>query len=255
MSVRPHTALSRVLILGGGIAGLEALLALRDLAAGRTEVTVIAPDPRFTYKPLIVEEPFTFTPAERRELEPAIRELGGRFVLGIASSVRPDIHAIVLTEGYEARYVRELSYDLLVVCVGGRSRAAYKRAVTFRFRSLGDPLEVDALLARAEAHDSNRVAFVVPPGVAWALPLYELALLTRRRAEETGRDLRLTLLTPEESPLILFGSPASEAVADLLRARGVDFRGGVIVRESDDGGLQSFPAPIRSTPGPSPPCL
>ena len=232
----------RTLILGGGIAGLEALLAIRDLAGERTELTLIAAEPEFTYKPLIVEEPFTYQPAERHELEPAIRELGGRFVPGAARAVHPDRHAVVLHEGYEGRYVRELSYDLLVVCVGGRSRAAYDHAVTFRFRSLGDPLEVDDLLARAEAHDSRTLAFVVPPGVTWTLPLYELALLTRRRAEESARrDLSITLLTPEEAPLILFGRPASDAVAELLRARGIDFRGGARVRESDDGSLHVTP--------------
>ena len=243
MSAGPQTALPRTLILGGGIAGLEALLALHDLAAGRTEVTLIAPEPQFTYKPLIVEEPFSFQPAARRELDPAIRELGGRFVLGVVEAVHPENHAIVLSEGDERRYVRELPYDLLVVCVGGRSHAVYKHAVTFRFRSVGDPLEVDALIAEAEAHDSKRLAFVVPPGVGWTLPLYELALLTRLRAEQTGRrDLRLTLVTPEESPLVLFGKPASEAVAKLLRAREIEFRGGTSVHESEDGLLHTVPS-------------
>jgi sulfide:quinone oxidoreductase len=228
----PH----QTLILGGGIAGLEALLAIRDLAADRTQVTLVAAEPVFTYKPLIVEEPFTYQPAERRELEPAVTELGARFVRGVAGAVHPDARAVVLTEGegYDFGYTHELAYDVLVVCVGGRSRAPYEHAVTFRFRSVGDPLEVDDLIARAVAHDSGTLAFVVPPGVTWSLPLYELALLTRRRAEETGhRDLRLEVLTPEASPLILFGRPASKAVAELLRARAIEFRGGASVRESD----------------------
>ncbi len=246
MNAGPDRTTHRTLILGGGIAGLEALLALHELAADRTELTLVAPDPDFVYKPLIVEEPFTNEPAKRHELEPAIRELGGRFVLGAARAVDPDRRVIVLTEGYEGSYARELthelSYDLLIVCVGGRSHAAYKHAVTFRFRSVGDPLEVDELLTQAEAHQSKALAFVVPPGVVWTLPLYELALLTRRRAEQTGRpDLRILLLTPEESPLILFGRPASDAVAELLRARGIDFHGDSSVFESDDGRLQSAP--------------
>jgi sulfide:quinone oxidoreductase len=242
VSADSRKAAHRTLILGGGIAGVEALLALRDLAADRTELTLIASDPEFTYKPLIVEEPFTYQPAERHELEPAVHELGARFVAGTVSAVHPERHAIVLTEGYEGRSVRELSYDLLVVCVGGRPRAAYKHAVTFRFRSIGDPLEVDDLLARADAHDSKTLAFVVPPGVAWALPLYELALLTRRRAEETGRsEIRLTVLTPEEAPLILFGRPASEAVAELLRAREIDFHGEAWVSEVAGGELVATP--------------
>jgi sulfide:quinone oxidoreductase len=243
-SLRVSNARHQTLILGGGIAGLEALLALRDLAADRTELKLVAPDPEFVYKPLIVEEPFTFEPAERHELEPAVRELGASFVRGVVGGVHPETHTVVLAqgEGYDFGPTRELAYDTLVVCVGGRSRPAYRSAVTFRFRSVGDPLEVDPLIERAAAHESRTLAFIVPPGVAWALPLYELALLSRRRAEQTGhRELRLTVLSPEEAPLLLFGRPASDAVGELLHARGIEFRGSAAVHESADGRLLVSP--------------
>lgn len=239
MAPPQDTSQARVLIAGGGIAGVEAMLALSDLASDRCSVTMVSPDPELHYKPLIVEEPFSHQPAERRALAPAIERLGGRFLLGAVKSVRTDVHAVAVSRGST---VEELEYDLLLACVGGRHRAAYKRAVTFRFRSISDPLEVDKLLVQAEAHDSRLLAFVVPPGITWPLPLYELALLTRRRAEESGRsDLRITLLTPEEEPLIVFGRAASETVGQLLEARGIEFHGGAIVREEDDGTLRLTP--------------
>ena len=71
---------ARVLIAGGGIAGLEALLALHDLAGERVETTLVAPQPEFVYRPMIVDEPFSKVPAERRELEPIARECGAEFV-------------------------------------------------------------------------------------------------------------------------------------------------------------------------------
>ena len=37
----------RVLIAGGGVAGLEALLALRDLAGDRVELTLLSPETDF----------------------------------------------------------------------------------------------------------------------------------------------------------------------------------------------------------------
>ena len=43
-----------VLIAGGGMAALEAALALRDLAGERLTVTMLAPDRHFTYRPLSV---------------------------------------------------------------------------------------------------------------------------------------------------------------------------------------------------------
>ena len=48
----------RVLIIGGGVAGLEGTLALRALAGERVSTCVIAPEKDFEYRPLAVAEPF-----------------------------------------------------------------------------------------------------------------------------------------------------------------------------------------------------
>lgn len=52
--------------------------------------------------------------------------------------------------------------------------------------------------------------------MAWPLPLYELALMTAGRAYDMGIKLETTIVTPEDSPLAIFGSSASNAVAELL---------------------------------------
>ena len=72
---------TRVVVVGGGVAGLEALLALHDLAGDRIALTLVAPQPDFLYKPLLVEEPFDLGPAQRHELEPLAAEKGAEFVL------------------------------------------------------------------------------------------------------------------------------------------------------------------------------
>jgi sulfide:quinone oxidoreductase len=234
--VQPKGA--QTLIVGGGIAGLEALLALHDLAEARAELTLVAPDPDFIYKPLVVEEPFLLKPAERHELGPLLNELGGRFVQHGVTGVLADDHAVELDDG------SRIDYELLVVCLGGRTRDPYRRAVTFRVG--GEPLEIDALLARSEEHQSSTLAFVVPPGVSWPLPIYELALMSRRRAEETGYDeVRLMVITPEAAPLIMFGRSASDAIAELLRVRHIDVETGAYVRESPEGELSLTPGTRR----------
>ena len=48
----------RVLIAGGGVAALEAALALRHLAEDRVRIELLAPEPRFWYRPLAVAAPF-----------------------------------------------------------------------------------------------------------------------------------------------------------------------------------------------------
>jgi sulfide:quinone oxidoreductase len=49
----------RVLIAGGGVAGLETLLALRALAADRLEVTLLAPELKFVNRSTLMHIPRT----------------------------------------------------------------------------------------------------------------------------------------------------------------------------------------------------
>lgn len=226
-----------VVIVGGGVAGLEALLALRDLAGDRVEITLISPDPDFTYKPLAVEEPFTFQPAERRALDPIAREFGSRFLQAAVERVAPDDHTLELSTG------ESFGYSTLLVCVGGRPQPAFRRGVTFM---ASGELRIDEVLERAAATPSRRIAFVVPAGVTWPLPIYEVALMARRRAESLGlSDLEQVVITPEQAPLIAFGSAASEEVGGLLRGRGIGLETGSYAREAEDGSLVLAPGDRR----------
>src|SRR5262249_34099438 len=147
---------TRVVVLGGGIAGLEALLAISDLAEDRVAATLVSPTPEFLYKPLLVEEPFDLGPAERHELAPLAGELGADFVVAAAERVRPGDHAVDLAGA------PELAYDKLIVAVGARFQPAFSSAVTFPGP---EPLAIDKIIERAAAEFHGRVAFVVPPGV------------------------------------------------------------------------------------------
>src|SRR6476661_4174091 len=215
---------ARVVVAGGGIAGLEALLALRDLAGDRAALTLVAPEPDFTYRPMIVEEPFADQPAERRELSPIVEELGAELLPTKLQSVDPASQEVRLGDGSSAKY------DALIVCVGARQRPAYNNVTTFQ--SAGESLRLAGLLA--EHLTPQRIAFVVPPDANWPLPIYELALLTEMRARQLGRhDVQIEIFTPEAEPLIVFGTTASHAVAETLRGRGIEFHGGRRVAEED----------------------
>ena len=223
---------TRVLIVGGGVAGLETLLALDDLAGDRVSLTLVAPQPDFIYKPLLVEEPFDLGPAERHELAPLAEEKGARFVRSAVSAVRPEDHVVELDDG------STLEYDYLVVCTGGRFKPALEAATTFPSGSKS--FSADEILDRAEGKN-HRLVFIVPSGVVWSLPLYELALMTQRRAVQRGLDVKIAIVTPESAPLAIFGPAASEAVSELLKARGIHVFTGSRVREMDEGGITLTP--------------
>jgi sulfide:quinone oxidoreductase len=213
-----------VLIAGGGVAGIEALLALHDLAGDRVELALVSADRDFVYKPLLVEEPFGLDPAEQHALEPLAEELGGSFLASAVTGVDPEAHRVELPDD-------SLTYDYLMVCLGGRFRPAFEGVTTFP--SGHEQLRIDELLQRASGGEGG-IAFVVPPAVTWALPLYEIALMTQRRAHESGLgELPLRLITPEPSPLSVFGQAASAAVSELLSARGIEFVGLTRVHQED----------------------
>jgi NADH dehydrogenase FAD-containing subunit len=55
-----HRSISgQVVIVGGGVAGLEALIALRALVGNRVTVTLVSQDDWFVDRPLTVTEPQT----------------------------------------------------------------------------------------------------------------------------------------------------------------------------------------------------
>ena len=105
---------------------MEAALALHQLLApGAAKVTLVAPEPEFQLKPMVVAEPFTRIPAERHELAPALRELDTGFVEAAVVSVHPETRTVKLASA------TSLTYDFLLVALGGRARPAFSLAETF----------------------------------------------------------------------------------------------------------------------------
>jgi NADH dehydrogenase FAD-containing subunit len=68
MTTDTHQHPLSVLIAGGGVAALEAMMALRAIAGDRVRITLLAPERDFHYRPMAVAEPFTIAHARRVEL-------------------------------------------------------------------------------------------------------------------------------------------------------------------------------------------
>ena len=200
----------RVVIVGGGVAALETMFALRHLAEERVELTLVSADSELRYQPASVAVPFGRGEVFRYSLSDATGEAGARLVHDALSEVDAEGHRAITRAG------QEVGYDALVIAIGAHRRPVMEGAIAFRGDE--DIAEIEKLLGEIRVGTVKRVVFALPRGASWALPLYELALLTATYvAEHHVEGVSLALVTPEERPLVQFGGEVSDAVAELLR--------------------------------------
>jgi sulfide:quinone oxidoreductase len=183
------------------------------LAAEQVQVELLAAEPDFWYRPLAVAEPFGVGQPSRLSLVDFGRECNAQVTLGALAAVNADNHVAVTNKG------GGVGYEALLIACGAETRAAVPGALTFR-----GPADVPAFARLLETlgREVRRLTFALPAGVAWTLPAYELALLTASYVHGLGvRTVELRLVTPEDQPLGLFGTEASEEIARLLDDRGI----------------------------------
>jgi sulfide:quinone oxidoreductase len=231
---RMNKAPMKVLIAGGGVAALEALMALRELAEERVSLELVTPTPEFAYRPLAVAEPFGLGDVRRYDVVRMAADHGAAVHIGSIKSVDRAAHQVVTWEG------RSLPYDLALIAIGARAATAIPGSVTLQ--GPGYTGRFRAVLRDLEERRVGHVAFAVPPGSSWPLPLYELALMTATHvAERRLSDVRLSLVTPEQQPLELFGAAASQTVRELLDERGIELHLSRYPTRFEDGQLSLVP--------------
>jgi sulfide:quinone oxidoreductase len=198
----------KVVIGGGGVAALEGALALRECAGGAVSLTLLAPERDFFYRPLAVREPFAHSRAVSYPLAAFAKDVGATLVSDSFAWVDPARRLAHTGDGLE------LGYDALLLALGAKARVRYQHALTVDDHHL-DAL-MHGLIQDIEDGYVHSVAFVVPPRLPWPLPIYELATMTAGRAYDMDVDLAVTIITPEERPLALFGQEAAAGVQSLL---------------------------------------
>ena len=207
----------QVVIAGGGVAALETLLALRAQAGHLVDVTLLSPTAEFMYRPVTVAEAFDRAEARVYDIPEILADQRGDLIQDTLAGVEVR-GRIAVTEGG-----KRIRYDALVVATGAVPHPPFTGAFTFGGRD--DVPVLRGLLNDLTAGRAGSVALALPSERMWPLPLYELALMTAAHLSEHGAGgVGVTLVTPEEEPLALFGPAASDAMASLLAARGVTVR-------------------------------
>ena len=202
----------QVVVCGAGIAGIEGLLRLRRLAGDQVDITLLSPNADLIYPPSLVLAAFQSLPARRFPIERIVADTGVSWVRDRLSWVDRNARIVHSSGGHP------LPYDALLLAVGGRRRPVNTHMDAFpngensaSFREIVNDVVAGTI---------TDLAFVVPPGPSWPLPLYELALLTAQRSER-AREPNISLITPERAPLHVFGAPVADIVTRLLFEAGV----------------------------------
>ena len=225
MSLEVPEAKPRILIVGGGIAGLEAALALRDLAGEWVEVAIHDSRQEFVYRPFAIGEPYGTTRSFRYDLRRLSERCGASLRASTIAAVEPERRLAVTAEG------EQLTYDHLIVATGARALWAVPGAVTYW--GIADEGQVGDLIADLRSSRLRRVVFTMPAGHSWAVPLYELALLA------AGSDkAHVTVVTPEPVPLDLFGRRVTREMSALLSERRIEVVTGARPIEFEAGRLR-----------------
>ncbi len=211
---RASTPRTRVVIAGGGVAGLEAAFALRELAGDRVAITLLAESPEYVYRPLSVGEPFTSSHAQRFSLPELAARAGAQLVPDTLVEVDSDRRVARTGNG------GEIGYDALLIGVGAKPHPVFEHATNVDDGRMDELLH--GLVQDVEGGFVRRLAIVVPAPVPWPFPAYELALMASERAWDMQTELDVTLFTPERAPLEVFGAQASRALSDLLTERRIN---------------------------------
>lgn len=204
----------RIVIAGGGFAALETMLALDHLAEGRARIDLVASHPRFTFRPMAVDESFGYEPFPEFDLTDIAGHAGAEFHQRRVVSVESDRLLLNLEPG------PPLPFDYLVIATGATPVVKVPGALTFwpgwSHEAIGNVIDT------AIRGEIRHLVFAIPDGPVWPLPAYELALRTAYRILEEEAECRVSLVTPESQVLEAFGPDVGTHVSALLSRWGVE---------------------------------
>jgi sulfide:quinone oxidoreductase len=216
----------RVVVLGAGVAGLEAAFLLETRLSGRVDLQVVSEDDEFVLRPNLVYVPFG---ADHAASSLRIPETLARKAIecrqGRVDSVDADMGRVHLVNG------RQLPYEHLVIATGAVPWMQAVPGLQEHAASIWGPAEMTTLRerfthvrGRAREGSRQRALFVVPPQNRWSPPVYEMALMfdTWLRRERVREQVELGFVTHEASFVEAAGPRMHEVIEREFAERGID---------------------------------
>jgi sulfide:quinone oxidoreductase len=216
--------MAKVLILGGGFAGVVAAERLATQLDGQHQITLVSRDRHFVFYPALVR--LAFGKCKREDVSFDLRQtmLSQRVSFIEAEVARIDsVERKVITAHGEVE--GKLPYDYLIFALG--RRLATERITGFyehgyHLLTVADALEFGKAIANFH---QGRAVLGECPGARLAVPVYETAFALSRLLAERGEreQAKITIVNPNPPDLQLGDSEVTAALNKALAANHIEF--------------------------------
>jgi sulfide:quinone oxidoreductase len=224
-----NTARPRIVVLGGGFAGLESAFSLASELGSRARITLVSDRDDFLFKPNTIYIPFGADPASLLiPLAKPARKRDIELVRGSARSISPERRRVHVPVSHPGEHLR---YDFLVIATGAAMRPQEIPGLAEHAETIWTPDEMlslrtrlDELLDRGRQASPKTVLFAVPPGNKCAGPLYEIVLMldTWLRRQRVREQVKIVFTTYEQSYIQAFGPKLHEVVSAEFATREIE---------------------------------
>ncbi len=224
--------MARVLILGGGFAGVIAAESLAKKLGKQHEITLVSRSPRFLFYPALVRLAFGQCTSDdiAFDLHDAMRERRVRFVAGEVARINPRKRHVTFAGG---DLVGEMPFDFLVVALG--RRLATERITGF-FEYANHLLGFEAAMKFGrvlQGFHEGRAVIGHCAGARLPVPLFETAIALSRMLEERGERNRCQItIVGAETPDEMFGGvQISAPLSAALQSHEIELVSSFLIKE------------------------
>jgi sulfide:quinone oxidoreductase len=231
-------ATPKVVVLGGGFAGLETIFYLRHTLGDHVRLTLVSDQDYFLFKPNTIYIPFGEDPEQFKiDLKRPTQRKQIELIQARAEAIDAASKKVLTTAG-------DVRYDYLVVATGAAMRPQEIPGLREYALTLWTPEEMmglrhglERLVADARTGEHQKLLFLVPPNNKCSGPLYELVLMTDTWLNQQGvRDtVGLTWSTYEDGYIQAFGPRLNTVVMDEFTERHVQGHRGFVVTGIEPG--------------------
>ena len=228
------TAKPRVVVAGGGFAGLETAFLIHHRLHGDVDITLVSDKDHFLFRPNTIYIPFGLDPSELViPLEHPTHRQGIKLVQDRVEGVDAKAHKLHTSH-------HALDYDKLVIATGAGMRPEEVPGLAEHATTIWTPeamldlrKTVERVVERGRAGTATTVLFLVPPNNKCSGPLYEIVFMleTHLRRKQARGPVRIVWASAEHNYIQAFGPKLHEVVTKEFGERGIEGHLDHVVKE------------------------